>query len=182
MTLPSQSRLNRPHAVGVYCSPLQTLTKRWLTLKSTVFLWSLALTCYLKKLKKNKKCIYFFLFFKIVHLGIALSEVEDGSQRVIFYYTDPRTRGGTKEVASFKMGDLTGRWARFTLTVQGAEVGGVCSFQFGWVNVCVGGISKQVNHDSVFFFSMTSLVVSFTLFKTKRYTTPIWWHFTVRVH
>lgn len=59
---------------------------------------------------------------KIVHLGIALSEVEDGSQRIVLYYTDPGTRGGTQEAASFKMGDLTGRWARFTLTVQGAEV------------------------------------------------------------
>lgn len=59
---------------------------------------------------------------KIVHLGVALSEVEDGSQRIILYYTDPGTRGGTQEAASFKMGDLTGRWARFTLTVQGAEV------------------------------------------------------------
>ncbi|XP_031706024.1 collagen alpha-1(XVIII) chain-like isoform X1 [Anarrhichthys ocellatus] len=59
---------------------------------------------------------------KIVHLGVALSEVEDASQRVILYYTDPGTRGGTQEAASFKMGDLTGRWARFTLTVQGAEV------------------------------------------------------------
>ncbi|XP_069368637.1 collagen alpha-1(XVIII) chain-like isoform X3 [Paralichthys olivaceus] len=59
---------------------------------------------------------------KIVHLGIALSEVEDGSQRVVLYYTDPGTTAGTQEAASFKMGDLTGRWARFTLTVQGAEV------------------------------------------------------------
>ncbi|XP_039646599.1 collagen alpha-1(XVIII) chain-like isoform X3 [Perca fluviatilis] len=59
---------------------------------------------------------------KVVHLGIALSEVEDGSQRVILYYTDPGTTGGTQEAASFKMGDLTGRWARFTLTVQGTEV------------------------------------------------------------
>lgn len=55
---------------------------------------------------------------------MALSEVEDGSQRVVLYYTDPGTRGRTQEAASFKMGDLTGRWARFTLTVQGAEVGG----------------------------------------------------------
>uniref|UniRef100_A0A8D3A4I4 Thrombospondin-like N-terminal domain-containing protein n=1 Tax=Scophthalmus maximus TaxID=52904 RepID=A0A8D3A4I4_SCOMX len=59
---------------------------------------------------------------KVVHLGVALSEVEDGSQRVVLYYTDPGTAGGTQEAASFKMADLTGRWARFTLTVQGAEV------------------------------------------------------------
>ncbi|TNM96436.1 hypothetical protein fugu_016097 [Takifugu bimaculatus] len=59
---------------------------------------------------------------KIVHLGVALSEVEDGSQRVVLYYTDQATRGRTQEAASFKMGDLTGRWARFTLTVQGPEV------------------------------------------------------------
>lgn len=61
--------------------------------------------------------------FQVVHLGVALSEVEDGSQRVVLYYTDPG-RGRTQEAASFKMADLTGRWARFTLTVQGAEVGG----------------------------------------------------------
>lgn len=59
-----------------------------------------------------------------MHLGVALSEVEDGSQRVVLYYTDPGSRGRTQEAASFKLGDLTGRWARFTLTVQGAEVGG----------------------------------------------------------
>ncbi|XP_037312331.2 collagen alpha-1(XVIII) chain-like isoform X1 [Pungitius pungitius] len=59
---------------------------------------------------------------KIVHLGVALSEVEDASQRVVLYYTDPAAGGGTQEAASFKMGDLTGRWARFTLTVQGSEV------------------------------------------------------------
>lgn len=52
-----------------------------------------------------------------------MSEVEDGSQRVVLYYTDAGMRMGTQEAASFKMGDLTGRWARFTLTVQGAEVG-----------------------------------------------------------
>ncbi|XP_061878150.1 collagen alpha-1(XV) chain-like [Entelurus aequoreus] len=59
---------------------------------------------------------------KVVQLGVALSEVEDGSQRVIFYYSDPATGGKTQEAASFKMGDMTGRWARFTITVQGAEV------------------------------------------------------------
>ncbi|XP_027861261.1 collagen alpha-1(XVIII) chain-like isoform X1 [Xiphophorus couchianus] len=59
---------------------------------------------------------------KVVQLGVALSEVEDGAQNVILYYTDPETRGGTREAASFKMGELTGRWARFTLTVQGAEI------------------------------------------------------------
>uniref|UniRef100_A0A087XA17 Thrombospondin-like N-terminal domain-containing protein n=1 Tax=Poecilia formosa TaxID=48698 RepID=A0A087XA17_POEFO len=61
-------------------------------------------------------------FQKVVQLGVALSEVEDGAQNVILYYTDPETRGGTREAASFKMGEVTGRWARFTLTVQGAEI------------------------------------------------------------
>lgn len=65
-----------------------------------------------------------FLPFQIVHLGVGLSEVEDDSQRVVVYYTDPGPRGRTQEAASFKMGDLTGRWARFTLTVRGSEVGG----------------------------------------------------------
>lgn len=58
---------------------------------------------------------------KIVHLGVALAPVEDGSQRVVLYYTEPGA-ARTQEAASFKMGDLTGRWARFTLAVQGEEV------------------------------------------------------------
>lgn len=58
---------------------------------------------------------------KIVHLGIALSEVEDSSQKVVLFYTDPGSTA-THEAASFKMGDMTGRWARFTITVQGAQV------------------------------------------------------------
>lgn len=74
--------------------------------------------------------VYFAWIAKIVQLGVALSEVEDGAQNVILYYTDLETRGGTREAASFKMGDLTGRWARFTLTVQGAEV--------SWNNLFVG--------------------------------------------
>ncbi|CAB1341177.1 unnamed protein product [Coregonus sp. 'balchen'] len=58
---------------------------------------------------------------RVVHLGVALSPVEDGSQQVLLYYTDPGV-GSTQEAASFKLADLTGRWARFTLTVQGTEV------------------------------------------------------------
>ncbi|XP_016298770.1 collagen alpha-1(XVIII) chain-like isoform X3 [Sinocyclocheilus anshuiensis] len=58
---------------------------------------------------------------KIVHLGVSLAPVEDGSQHVVLYYTEPGSVH-TQEAASFKMGDLTGRWARFTLTVQGEEV------------------------------------------------------------
>lgn len=58
---------------------------------------------------------------KTVHLGVALAPVEDGSQHVVLYYTEPGT-ARTQEAASFKMGDLTGRWARFTLAVQGNEV------------------------------------------------------------
>ncbi|XP_016107033.1 collagen alpha-1(XV) chain-like [Sinocyclocheilus grahami] len=58
---------------------------------------------------------------KIIHLGVSLAPVEDGSQRVVMYYTEPGA-AHTQEAASFKMGDLTGRWARFTLAVQGEEV------------------------------------------------------------
>ena len=77
-----------------------------------------------------------------MHLGIALSEVEDGSQRIVLYYTDPGTRA-TQEAASFKMGDLTGRWARFTLTVQGAEVGVVCSVHFVRIQMLHGAFQHQ---------------------------------------
>lgn len=128
MTLPSRSRLNLPHAAVVCCSPSQMLTKRWVT-----FFYSANFST--SKESKYISVFLLFSFFKIVHLGIALSEVEDGSQRVIFYYTDPGTRGGTQEAASFKMGDLTGRWARFTLTVQGAEVGVMCSLHLVWVKM-----------------------------------------------
>lgn len=91
-------------------------------------------SCRISPKKKEKKCrrrendlniyinVYCWWCFQVVHLGVALSEVEDGSQRVVLYYTDPGTSAGTREAASFKMGDLTGRWARFTLTVQGSEV------------------------------------------------------------
>lgn len=59
---------------------------------------------------------------QVVQLGVALSEVEDASQRIVLYYTD-RPGAGTTEAASFKLGELTGKWERFTLSVQGAEVG-----------------------------------------------------------
>lgn len=58
---------------------------------------------------------------KVVFLGLELSEVEDSSQRIVLYYTDI-LHDTTQEAASFKMGELTGRWARFTLTMQGSEV------------------------------------------------------------
>ncbi|KAF4096145.1 hypothetical protein G5714_023748 [Onychostoma macrolepis] len=58
---------------------------------------------------------------RTVQLGVALAPVEDGSQSVVLYYTEPGA-ASTQEAASFKMGDLTGRWARFTLAVQGEEV------------------------------------------------------------
>lgn len=57
-----------------------------------------------------------------VQLGVALSAVEDDSQRIVLYYTDREAGPGTQEAASFKMGELTGRWARFSLSVKGAEV------------------------------------------------------------
>lgn len=81
---------------------------------------------------------------KIVHLGVALSEVEDGSQRIILYYTDPGTTSGTQEAASFKMGDLTGRWARFTLTVQGAEVGVLGSSGFQHQEIMIMYLDPQI--------------------------------------
>ncbi len=58
---------------------------------------------------------------RTVQMGVSLAPVEDGSQSVVLYYTEPGATS-TQEAASFKMGDLTGRWARFTLAVQGEEV------------------------------------------------------------
>uniref|UniRef100_A0A672SUR2 Collagen alpha-1(XVIII) chain-like n=1 Tax=Sinocyclocheilus grahami TaxID=75366 RepID=A0A672SUR2_SINGR len=57
----------------------------------------------------------------IVHLGLALTPVEDKTQRIVLYYSEPGL-ADTMEVASFKVPDMTQQWYRFTLTVENEEV------------------------------------------------------------
>lgn len=58
---------------------------------------------------------------KIIYLGLRLSSVEDGHQRVILYYTEPGSRV-SHEAAAFSVPVMTHRWNRFAVTVQGEEV------------------------------------------------------------
>ncbi|TRY53868.1 hypothetical protein DNTS_002811 [Danionella cerebrum] len=58
---------------------------------------------------------------KMVHLGLALTPVEDKTQRIVLYYSEPGLSDST-EVASFKVPDMRQQWSRFTLSVEGEEV------------------------------------------------------------
>lgn len=58
---------------------------------------------------------------KVIYLGLRLSGVDQGGQRVIFYYTDPSSQV-SREAASFQMPVLTHRWSRFAVVVRGDQV------------------------------------------------------------
>uniref|UniRef100_A0A8C5ME83 Laminin G domain-containing protein n=1 Tax=Leptobrachium leishanense TaxID=445787 RepID=A0A8C5ME83_9ANUR len=60
-------------------------------------------------------------FQKTIYLGLRLSSVEDGTQRIIMYYTEPGTHI-SKESASFKVPVMTNKWNRFTMNVVGNEI------------------------------------------------------------
>ncbi|KAG8512206.1 Collagen alpha-1(XV) chain [Galemys pyrenaicus] len=60
-------------------------------------------------------------FQKVIHLGLRLSGVEDGGQRVILYYTEPGSQV-SREAAAFSVPVMTHRWNRMAVTVQGEEV------------------------------------------------------------
>lgn len=60
-------------------------------------------------------------FQKIIYLGLQLSGVEDGHQRVILYYTEPGSHV-SHEAAAFLVPVMTHRWIRFVVVVQGEEV------------------------------------------------------------
>lgn len=60
-------------------------------------------------------------FQKVIYLGLRLSSVEDGRQRVILYYTEPGSHV-SREAAVFSVPVMTNRWNRFAVTVQGEEV------------------------------------------------------------
>lgn len=59
-------------------------------------------------------------FQKVIYLGLRLSPVEDGRQRVILYYTEPGSHV-SQEAAAFSVPVMTNRWNRFAVTVQGEE-------------------------------------------------------------
>lgn len=60
-------------------------------------------------------------FQKVIYLGLRLSAVEDGRQRVILYYTEAGSHV-SREAAVFSVPVMTNRWNRFAVTVQGDEV------------------------------------------------------------
>ncbi|XP_073534542.1 collagen alpha-1(XV) chain isoform X1 [Phyllobates terribilis] len=60
-------------------------------------------------------------FQKIIYLGLKLSAVEDGTQRINIYYTEPGSHI-SKEAASFKVPVMTNKWNRFTVTVLEYEI------------------------------------------------------------
>lgn len=60
-------------------------------------------------------------FQKVIYLGLRLSGVEDGRQRIILYYTEPGSHV-SREAAAFSVPVMTNRWNRFAVTVQGEEV------------------------------------------------------------
>lgn len=57
----------------------------------------------------------------VIHLGLQLSGVEDGHQRIILYYTEPGS-SVSHEAAAFSVPVMTHRWNRFAVTVQDEEV------------------------------------------------------------
>ncbi|XP_015275348.1 PREDICTED: collagen alpha-1(XV) chain-like [Gekko japonicus] len=60
-------------------------------------------------------------FQKKIYLGVRLSLVDDRTQRIIMYYTEPRSHI-SREAASFKVPVMTNKWNRFTLTVQDNDI------------------------------------------------------------
>lgn len=60
-------------------------------------------------------------FQKVIYLGLRLSGVEDGRQRVILYYTEPGAQV-SREAAAFLVPVMTHRWSYFAVVVQGEEV------------------------------------------------------------
>lgn len=58
---------------------------------------------------------------KVIYLGLRLSGVEDGRQRVILYYTEPGSHV-SHEAAAFLVPVMTHRWNRFAVIVEGEEV------------------------------------------------------------
>lgn len=60
-------------------------------------------------------------FQKVIYLGLRLAGVEDGHQKVVFYYTEPGSHV-SHEAAVFSVPVMTNRWNRFAVIVQDEEV------------------------------------------------------------
>ncbi|XP_067844119.1 collagen alpha-1(XVIII) chain-like isoform X2 [Heptranchias perlo] len=53
----------------------------------------------------------------IIYIGVKLSEVKDGAQNIIFYYTEPGSQQ-SYEAASFWVEYLTNRWTKIAISVE----------------------------------------------------------------
>lgn len=57
----------------------------------------------------------------IIYIGVKLSEVNDGKQQIIFYYTEPGSQN-SYAAAMFTVPSLLERWTRFAISVEDEEV------------------------------------------------------------
>lgn len=57
----------------------------------------------------------------IIYVGVKLSEVKDGKQQIIFYYTEPGSQN-SYPAATFTVNSLVNQWTRFAISVEEEEV------------------------------------------------------------
>ncbi|KAJ7344213.1 hypothetical protein JRQ81_000163, partial [Phrynocephalus forsythii] len=57
----------------------------------------------------------------IIYVGVKLSEVKDGKQQIIFYYTEPGSQN-SYAAATFTVPSLMNQWTRFAISVEDEEV------------------------------------------------------------
>lgn len=57
----------------------------------------------------------------IIYVGVKLSEVKDGKQQIIFYYTEPGSQN-SNVAATFTVPSLVNLWTRFALSVRDYNV------------------------------------------------------------
>uniref|UniRef100_A0A8D0GYH3 Collagen type XVIII alpha 1 chain n=1 Tax=Sphenodon punctatus TaxID=8508 RepID=A0A8D0GYH3_SPHPU len=57
----------------------------------------------------------------IIYVGVKLSEVKDGKQHIIFYYTEPGSQS-SYAAAVFSVPSLVNQWTRFAISVEDEEV------------------------------------------------------------
>lgn len=58
---------------------------------------------------------------KIMYVGVKLSAVEDGKQKIVFFYTEPDSQD-SYEAASFTVPALVNYWTRFSISVLDDQV------------------------------------------------------------
>lgn len=58
---------------------------------------------------------------RLMHVGVKLSAVESGRQKVRFFYTEPDAEA-SYEAASFDVPSLVGAWSRFSLSISEEQV------------------------------------------------------------